>query len=420
MFWQIIIVLSAVAAVFILWPLVQLPFLHKSWLRHASQDETQVTLYHEHLADLDKSLQRGDVDQTQYEQLRVELQKTLVADEIKTGEAPLNRKGKKVVLALAVLLPVAGFLMYNHWGAKHDWEIFEQLQSLPLVDSQEAYEQQLRELVLKSQARLNQTPDNFALRNLLAQTSMALQDYDEAVANYRKILEIFPESPQIMANLAQALFYRAGNTITPEVREYTQKSLAIAPMIPEMLGLAGIDAKNQGDLRGAIRYWKLAVSQLDPHSQSAQGYKNGIQKAEQALLAAGETLDEPAQSSEDKPGASADLASVVANVTLAKDVKVTPSTTVFVYARAWQGPKMPLAIQKLTVQDLPMQVRLDESMAMAPGMTIKQFDQLELVARISKSGTPAPQSGDWQGSVGPIKLNDLDGPVALTISEQVP
>lgn len=419
MFWQIIIVLSAVAAVFVLWPLVQLPFLHKSWLRHASRDETQVTLYYEHLADLDKALDNGDIDESQYAELKTELQKTLVADEVRTAEAPLNRKGKKAVLVLAVVLPVLGFLLYNHWGAKPDWEIYQALQALPKADSQQAYEQKLRKLVLKSQARLNQTPDNYALRNLLAQTSMALQDYDEAVANYRKILEVFPESPRIMANLAQALFYRAGNTITPEVREYTKKALAVAPMIPEMLGLAGIDAKNQGDLRGAIKYWRMAVSQLDPHSQAAQGYLNGIQKAEQALIAAGEDPSEPVvkelQDSDDTA-----KAVIVADVTLGNEVKVAPGTTVFVYARAWQGPKMPLAIQKITVKDLPMQVVLDESMAMAPGMSIKQFEQLELVARVSKSGTPTPQSGDWQASVGPIKLGELNGPIALTIAEQVP
>lgn len=416
MYWQVILILSAVAALFVLWPLVQLPFLHKSWLRRASQDETQVTLYYEHLADLDKALALGDIDQEQYQALKLELQKTLVEDEVKQHDQPLNRKGKKVVLAIALLAPIFGYILYIETGAKPDWDIYQELQELPKAESQEAYEQMLRGLVLKAQARLNHTPDNHSLRNLLAQTSMALQDYDEAVSNYRKILEQFPDSPQIMANLAQALFYRAGNTITPEVREYTQKTLAIAPMLPEMLGLAGIDARNQGDYRGAIRYWKMAVSQLSPHSQAAMGYKNGIEKAEQALLAAGETLDEPEPS--EQPAA--DGASIELDVALGSDVSVEPSTTVFVYARAWQGPKVPLAIQKLTVADLPKRIVLDESMAMAPGMTIKQFEELELVARVSLSGTPAQKSGDWQAAAGPIKLADLKGPVALTIAEQVP
>ncbi len=118
--------------------------------------------------------------------------------------------------------------------------------------------------------------------------------------------------------------------------------------------------------------------------------------------------------------AAADSPGITVEVSLGDGVEVDPATTVFVYARAWQGPKVPLAIQRLTVAELPKAIRLDETMAMAPGMTISAFDQLELVARVTLSGTPAPQSGDWQASMGPIKLNDVTAPVALTISELVP
>lgn len=415
MFWQIIIVLSALGVLFILWPLVQLPFLHKSWVRHASQDETQRSLYKEHLADLDRALTNGEIEKNEYDLLVLELQKSLVDDGTVGGEQQLNRKGKKLVLALAVLVPVLSLFIYSRWGAKPDWEIYQEIQQLSQIQSQHAYEQKLRDLVLKSQARLNQTPENLPLRNLLAQTSMALQDYDEAVANYRQILESYPDSPQIIANLAQALFYRAGNTVTAEVRDYTQKALALAPNLPEMLGLAGIDAKNQGDLRGAIRYWKLAVSQLNPNSGAARGYRSGIEKAEQALVAAGETLEEPAASAEQ--GA---VQSIAVKVEIAPNIQVASSTAVFVYARAWQGPKMPLAIVRLTVGDLPREITLDDTMAMAPGMTLGSFEELEIVARVSLAGSATAQSGDWQASLGPIKLSGPVAPIVLTIADQIP
>ncbi len=415
MFWQIIIVLSALGVLFILWPLVQLPFLHKSWVRHASQDETQRSLYKEHLADLDRALTNGEIEKNEYDLLVLELQKSLVDDGTVGGEQQLNRKGKKLVLALAVLVPVLSLFIYSRWGAKPDWEIYQEIQQLSQIQSQDAYEQKLRDLVLKSQARLNQTPENLPLRNLLAQTSMALQDYDEAVANYRQILESYPDSPQIIANLAQALFYRAGNTVTAEVRDYTQKALALAPNLPEMLGLAGIDAKNQGDLRGAIRYWKLAVSQLNPNSGAARGYRSGIENAERALIAAGETLEEPSASAEQ--GA---VQSIAVQVEIAPNIQVASSTAVFVYARAWQGPKMPLAIVKLTVGDLPREITLDDTMAMAPGMTLGSFEELEIVARVSLAGSATAQSGDWQASLGPIKLSGPVAPIVLTIADPIP
>jgi cytochrome c-type biogenesis protein CcmH len=415
-FWQIIILFSALAVLFVVWPLLQVPFTRKVAAEKSGPDATQLDLYREHLTDLESSFARGEIDTKQFDELKIELQKTLIAE----GAAELvnTRRGggKKIVLTLAVLVPVLGLLLYSQWGNKKDWDIYQLLEAVPKAESQEDYDKKLRELVVMVQARLNQTPDNLQLTHLLAQTAMTLQDYDQAVDAYRKILVQFPDSPGIIANLAQAMFYRAGNVVTPEVREYTHKALQLAPMLPEMLGLAGIDAKNQGDYRSAIRYWKTAVQHMDPGSRAAQGYLNGIAKAEQALLAAGEKLEE--EKTQDKPDPAG--ARIQLHVTLADSVRIQGGETLFVYARAWQGPKMPLAIQKLAASQLPLDVNLDESMAMAPGMTLRSFPELELVARISKSGSATAQSGDWQGSLGPVKLDTLNGVQSLVISEQVP
>lgn len=414
-FWQIIVVFSIVATLCVAWPLIKAPFSRKVHKEQTDRDETQLDLYHEHLADLEKSHERGDIDTPQFEVLKLELQKTLVVEGVARTGGNFKTGGKKILLAIAVLVPVLSLVFYSQWGQKKDWEIYQLLEELPKVETREDYDKKLRELIVLVQARLNQTPDNLQLVNLLAQTAMTLQDYDQAVNAYRMILEKFPDTPRIVANLAQAMFYRAGNVVTPEVREYTHKALALAPMMPEMLGLAGIDAKNQGDYRAAIGYWKTAVQHMSPNSRVAQGYLSGIAKAEQALLAAGETLD-----SEEKPTADAASAKIELQVSLADSVQISGGETLFVYARAWNGPKMPLAIQKLSASQLPLSVTLNESMAMAPGMTIKSFPELELVARISRTGSPTAQSGDWQGSIGPVKLDALEGVQQILISEQLP
>lgn len=414
-FWQIIVIFSIVAVLFVAWPLIKAPFMRKVVAQKIDRDETQIELYREHLADLEKSHERGDIDTSQFEELKLELQKTLVVEGVTGSGKKLHSGGKKILLAVAVLVPVLSLVFYTQWGQKKDWDIYQLLEALPKAESREDYDKKLRELVVLVQARLNQTPDNMQLVNLLAQTAMTLQDYDQAVDAYRRILDKFPESPRIIANLAQAMFYRAGNVVTPEVREYTHKALAMAPMMPEMLGLAGIDAKNQGDYRAAIRYWKTAVQHMDPNSRVAQGYLNGIAKAEQALIAAGEKLE-----SEEKPVTDAATAKIELQVSLADSVQISGGETLFVYARAWKGPKMPLAIQKLSASQLPLAVTLNESMAMAPGMTIKSFPELELVARISKTGSPTAQAGDWQGTFGPVKLEALEGVQQIVISEQLP
>lgn len=414
-FWQIIVVVAAASALFVVWPLIRAPFSRKAVRSDLTQDQTQLELYHEHLADLEASLSRGDIDREQFEELQKELQKTLVL-ESPSGDArtaEVRQGGRKFLIGVGLSIPILSVVLYSQWGAKADWDIYQKLESLSETTTQTEHSKRIRELAVLIQTRLKRTPENIQLQNLLAQMSMSLQDYDQAVEAYRAILEQFPDSPRIMANLAQALFYRAGNVVTPEVREYTHKALSVAPMMPEMLGLAGIDAKNQGDLRGAIRYWKKAVEHMDPNSRTAQGYLSGIAKAEQALQAAGESLDDPET-------AASDGTSITLNVSLAENAQIQGDETLFVYARAWQGPKMPLAIQKLSASALPVEVVLNEAMAMAPGMDINSFEQLELVARISVSGSPAPQSGDWQGTVGPVSAKDLSEPVDITIDQQVP
>ncbi|MFT5082987.1 MAG: cytochrome c-type biogenesis protein CcmH, partial [Lentisphaeria bacterium] len=92
----------------------------------------------------------------------------------------------------------------------------------------------------------------------------------------------------------------------------------------------------------------------------------------------------------------------------------------FIYARAWQGPKMPLAIRKIKVSELPVTVTLDKSMSMAQGMDLGSFPQVEVVARISSTGSAISKAGDWQASFGPVLVASHSKKIALSIAEQLP
>lgn len=233
-FWQVVFFMCALAVLFVAWPLIRAPFSKKTAKPQLQRDETQVELYEEHLEDLEKSKLLGDIDEKQFEELKLELQKNLLVEGSTDAPESYNLDGKKAVLGLAIALPIVSVILYSQLGAKKDWEIYQLIEELPQAQSQDDYNNKMRELVIETQARLNQTPENMQLQNLLAQTSMALQDYDQAVAAYQKILDAFPNTPRVMANLAQAMFYRSGNTVTPEVREYVEKALELAPMLPEM------------------------------------------------------------------------------------------------------------------------------------------------------------------------------------------
>jgi len=98
---------------------------------------------------------------------------------------------------------------------------------------------------------------------------------------------------------------------------------------------------------------------------------------------------------------------------------LNPEHTLFIYARAAKGPRMPLAIVKHKAGELPLEVQLDASMAMMPQMSMNKFSQLIFLARISASGQAMPQSGDLIGETGVLEWQKLDKPVAIVINKHL-
>jgi len=99
--------------------------------------------------------------------------------------------------------------------------------------------------------------------------------------------------------------------------------------------------------------------------------------------------------------------------------RAAPDTTVFVYAKAAAGPPMPLAVQRIRVDDLPTTLRLTDSMAMMPAMKLSNFPRVIVGARVSASGQAMPRSGDLEGETGPIPSNSADR-VSITIDRVRP
>ncbi len=100
--------------------------------------------------------------------------------------------------------------------------------------------------------------------------------------------------------------------------------------------------------------------------------------------------------------------------------RTKPDEVVYVFAKAVKGPRAPVAVVRAKVSDLPFTVRLDDSKAVAPFLRISNFDEVNLSARISKSGGARKASGDLEGRAGPVKTETTDKPVSLTIDHVVP
>ncbi len=415
-FWHGYLALSLLAAVFLLWPTIFVKKDKKRELLDDAQGEANQDVYQQHLKDLEDTHHRGEIEPAEFAELRQDLEKTLVSDNeaVQFSERPIiaSFRSRLPVIALVFALPLFALALYQFVGAKADWEIYQLAKKRAHTAELAERNPLSEELIGVLQNRLKRKPLNSQNWYLLASVATELGDHDEAVRAYRRVLEIEPNAPQVMAELAQALFMRAGNTITPEVSRNTQMALQINPRMPTALGLAGIEAFQSGAYETAIEHWSLAVKQLDPNSPASVALSSGIARAQAALDKTGNSTNNKKESS-----------GPVLKVSVSYDkslVKAKQEDQVFVYARAWQGPKMPLAIRKLKVSDLPIRIELDNSMAMAPGMDLASFPQVELVARITGSGSAIPQSGDWQVSAGPIIVADQAETVSLKIAEQIP
>ena len=423
--------LGLLALAFVLWPLLRKRETSVAPLVEslsAERQQANVSLYQEHLADLDASLTRGAIDNDQYQTLLLEQQRALLEDSQSQSEssASTGQQGRVALLLIALVLPVlAGFWYWQH-GAAQDWQITQDIANKYQNDisamqaGRRPDKQPALALINRLQSRLESKPDSQQNWYLLARTAMELQDYLLAIKAYQRLLQLAPDSGGIMAEQAQAMFLGNGNRISPDVASLVAKSLEFEPNNTTALGLAGIAAFEQKNYAIAIQSWRQALKvgvaegQIG-QSSGAQALLGGIARAQELM---GESADGTKGPTEG--AAQAAPLSIRVSVKISQDIVAKPDQVVFVYARAWQGSKMPLAIRKLRVADLPLTVTLDESMAMAAGMTIGSTQELEVIARLSQDGGAIAQPGDWIGSSGKLEIEVSPANVAIEISEILP
>jgi len=421
--WLGIGVLALVALAFIAWPMIR---FENAKNRLTADDVAErlaenIRLFREHVAELDQQLQSGRLDEQQHAQLKLEQERALLDDEASIARSqslPVLNIDVKSYAVIGVAVVVGAFFLYQHLGASDDVALKQAIEEKQLHDMADMKEnkspdkQRARDLVKLLDARLEDKPEQLQYWFFLARTSMELNDFSKAVTAYQKVLELDKESPMVMAELAQALFLRDGNKMTPPVADLAKSALELDPNNAMALGLAGIDAFSRQDYPSAIKHWQRVLSITGPNSVDAQSIEAGIDRALTLYAAAGGD-----QASLQKAINGRQLSVTVG---LATGVMANPDQLVYVYARAWQGAKMPLAITRVKVSDLPTQVLLTEAMAMSPSLSLAQATQVELVARVSQDGGANAKPGDWQGAIGPIEVESPPQGLSITIDHQVP
>ncbi|MFI4930879.1 MAG: c-type cytochrome biogenesis protein CcmI [Burkholderiales bacterium] len=261
---------------------------------------------------------------------------------------------------------------------------------------------QIEGMAEKLAARLKEQPNDVDGWAMLGRSYAVLGKPQLAVAAFKQAMALRPDDAVLLADYADTLALVNGRNLEGEPSRLIARALELDPANLKALSLAGTAAFIRKDYALALRHWEK-MAQLSPDSDFVKQIQGGIDEARRLAAAAGTTVAAaPAAGPTAKPTAAGATISGVVKLAAGLNGKAAPDDTLFVYARAAQGPRMPLAILRKQVKDLPLTFTLDDSMAMSPAARLSSAQQVVVSARISKRGEATPQPGDLQGQSTPV------------------
>ncbi len=403
---------------------IALAWLVVPLLRHRrstaiGREASNVAILRDQLKELDADLQNGGLSPEQHQQARHELEQRVLEESVPQGnavEASASASpgaGRRTVWALAAIIPLAAIALYAFWGN------FEAFSPIAQSGQHQMSSEQIGQMVAKLEARLQTDPDNADGWLMLARTYYAMGRYQQATRAFERAAKLIPDDPNLLADYADALG-ATQQSLQGKPTELVAQALKIDPRNWKALALAGTAAFDRQDFKQAVAYWEQLKAVAPADLEMAKTIDTSIAEARQlgglapaANAAAGTTRPATEAVAANAPNAPVTATATPAmpgskldgTVTLSPQLaaKAGPDDVVFIFARAAEGPRMPLAIVKRQVKDLPTAFTLDDSMAMAPNMRLSSFPEIVVGARVSKSGTATPQSGDLEGVSAPVK-----------------
>ncbi|MGG7599481.1 c-type cytochrome biogenesis protein CcmI [Pseudomonas sp. B21-023] len=358
-----------------------LPILRGHRRQQAEQDRTalNVALYEERVAELAAQQAAGVLDDRQLATGRDEAARELLADTERDEAVRQGRLGKAIPLLAAVLVPAMALGLYLHFGAADKVELTQEFASAP---------QSMTEMTTRLERAVQAQPDSAEGLYFLGRAYMAEQRPADAAKAFERAVALAGRQPELLGQWAQALYFAADKQWSAQLQALTDEALQADPREVTSLGLRGIAAFEGERFQEAIDYWQRLLAQLPEGDASRAALQGGIDRAADRLKAGGGKVAEAAR------------LKVRVELGAALKDKVRPDDTVFIFARASNGPPMPLAAKRVTVAQLPIEVELSDADAMMPQMKLSDFTEVQLVARVSRAGVPT--RGEWKGQSAPL------------------
>lgn len=388
-------------AVVFLWFLLR----ERKPMTQASQANANAKVYRDQILDLDREHDSGHISDEEWQQSRDELSLRLLEDTSAVDD-PAAKTEKPAIwtaVVLAVALPLGSMGMYMWVGQP------EALNPLALKTPDQVDPKDLTKMAQTLAEKLQDKPDNLQGWVMLGRTYRTLENFDAALRAYDSALKLTDDDDLKLERIEVIAMQRQGQ-FEGEPWNVIREVLQRDPQHFGALLTAGSASYAEGKFADALKYWEQARKPLDANNPDLAGLESAISTVRERLGMP------PAKAA---PAATSGL-NVTGQVSLSASLKskASPNDVVFIYATPANGDRMPLAIFKTTVSQLPFNFTLDDSTAMAPDRKLSAAGEVMVKVRVTKSGNAMPQSGDLSGSLGPVKVGAKG--LKLEIKDQIP
>ena len=352
------------------------------------------------LNELELEYSSGAMNKADYEQAKIQIE-SIAADDLKqTGETQQHHhtNNKLTTLAIILLLPLLSGIVYWKVGFHEIMNIDSMQQTVSDVD-------ELNKLLADAENKILNDPNEIEGRIALAQVYAELERYSDAAVVYQQLDELQPGDPDILVNYAEALARSHNNNLAGKPASLLQQALSIQPNHGRALWLSGFHAMQSEDKTAAITYWQTLLDNMESGTEAFTQIEKLINDVESDQFGKAVTETENVVSDE-----SIARSALSVSVSIKKEIanQMQANSSLFIFAKAANGPPMPLAVYRGKASELPVTVTLDDSMAMLAEMKLSRFNKIIIGARITNSEQAQGKSGDLEGFSDVIDTNQID------------
>jgi len=367
--------------------------------------------------ELKQRLERGEISEEDYADEKARLETGLARDIESEEKQATSAKGQWLLWPVAISIPVAAGALYLALGTPEAFDPNSRV-APPVAQPQQPQQvPDMQAIISRIEQRLEEQPNDAVGWFMLGRAHLSLGDYTQAEGALRRSLELDASNVDVRIRLADAIALTQGRRLDGEPTEILKGVLEDQPNHPQALWLYGTALSQNDEPAEAIVVWQRLLPQLRADPQAVAEIEKLIADANSQLPAAERVVITEQETDTNAAGAGLSV-QVDVQEGLADDL--SPDTPIFIYAKAANGPPMPLAVVRLSLSELPVTVELTDQQAMIESMTLSSFDEVVVGARISKTGNPIAQSGDLFSESDVVRTKELTSTMILTISGVVP